>query len=240
MNIRRATLTAALLATSIVTTTATAGATPQSEPEAVTYHAGLEDRSVVTTLDHGRFTLAEDQRSVAVVDIAGQVLDALPLSLSLDGQQLPIRSQVSEDGRTLRLTPDVSAIDRTALKPVASPLENQLAMNDLINAVSLGTSIGSLIGTAIGAAVGIGVGFAVAGASCLVLSIGCVVAVLPIVSLVGAAGGLAGLVIAGGPTAAYGLYEYVSTLRADPGQSKYAANLQGKPGIPAAATDAPR
>ncbi|MTE17555.1 hypothetical protein GLP40_33090 [Nocardia sp. CT2-14] len=160
-------------------------------------------------------------------DALGHVLDTLPLAAEVDGRQLPIRPEISGDARTLTLVPDVSGLDRTSVRPVASPLENQLAMNDLINTVSISTSVGSLIGTAIGAVAGVGVGLALAGASCLVISLGCVVAVLPIVTLVGAAGGLTGLVLAGGPSAAVAAYNYVTTLNAAPGTSQYGQYAAG-------------
>ncbi|MCU1640478.1 MAG: hypothetical protein JWN03_753 [Nocardia sp.] len=227
MNIHSATLIAAVMAASVVGSAATATASPDSAAPAVSYHADLAGDAVVTTLTNGAFALSGDQESVTVHDDAGQTVDTVPLSFTLDGQHLPLRQQIAADGHTLRLVPDLTGLDRAALKPVASPLENQLAMNDLINAVSLGTSIGSLIGTTIGAVAGIGVGLALAGASCLVLSLGCVVAVLPIVSLVAAAGGLSGLILAGGPTAAAAAFDYWSTLHAAPGTSKYAPYVPG-------------
>ncbi|NNH69268.1 hypothetical protein HLB23_05180 [Nocardia uniformis] len=232
MKIRRAGMVAAVAAASITIAAATANADPEQpvSPQ-VSYQATLSDGAVVVGLEHGTFTRAEE--TIRIRDAAGTVLDTLPLSYVIDEQQLSIREQISDDGRTLRLTPDLTAVDRTALRPVASPLENQLAMNDLINSVSIGTSVGSLIGTAIGATLGIGVGFALAGASCLVLSLGCVVAVLPIVTLVAGAGGLAGLVIAGAPNAAFAIYRYVTTLNAAPGESIYAPDLQGRAGVPA-------
>ncbi|SUA72756.1 Uncharacterised protein [Nocardia otitidiscaviarum] len=227
MSIRRAALTTALLAASVVTGTATATAAPEPAAEPVSFRANLIGDTVVTTLDHGSFALAADTRSVTISDTAGRPLQVVPLSFTLDGQRLPLRQQITADGRTLRLTPELDGLDRTALRPVASPLENQLAMNDLINAVSLGTSVGSLIGTAIGAVAGVGVGIALAGASCLVLSLGCVVAVLPIVSMVAAAGGIAGLILGGGPSAAAAAFDYWTTLNAAPGESRYAPHLPG-------------
>lgn len=219
MKIRHATHTAALVAAGVLAATATAHAEPAA-PQPVEYHTVLDQQTVVTTLEHGIFAFAAD-KAITIRDLSGTVLDTLPTTVTLNGQQLPLRPAIDADGRTLRLTPDVSEVDRTALQPIASPVENQLAMNDLINSVSIGTSVGSLVGTAIGAVLGIGVGLAVSGAACVVLSLGCVVAVLPIVSLVAAVGGLTGLVLGGGPTVAVALFEYVSTLRAEPGQSKY-------------------
>ncbi|MFD6354237.1 hypothetical protein [Nocardia tengchongensis] len=236
MKIQRAGLVAAWAAASVVITASTANAAPEpSVAPQVSYQATLAEGTIVVGLEHGTFARTEGTDSVRIRDTAGTVLDTLPLAYEIDDQKLPIREQISDDGRTLRLTPDVTAVNRTALEPVASPLENQLAMNDLINSVSIGTSIGSLIGTAIGATLGIGVGFALAGASCLVLSLGCVVAVLPIVSMVAGVGGMAGLVIAGAPNAAVAIYRYVTTLNAAPGQSEYARDLQGKSGVPAPA-----
>lgn len=220
-------LTAFSAAASVTISAATAAAAPDTTAAAPSYHASVVGDSVVTTLQDGTFGLAADQRSVAVHDVAGQVLDTLPLTAEVDGRQVPIRPEISADARTLTLIPDISGLDRTSVRPVASPLENQLAMNDLINAVSISTSVGSLIGTAIGAVAGVGIGFALAGASCLVLSIGCVVAVLPIVTLVGAAGGLAGLVLAGGPGAAVAAYNYFTTLNAAPGASQYSQYAVG-------------
>ncbi|WP_063044326.1 hypothetical protein [Nocardia pseudovaccinii] len=236
MKIHRSAWTAAITVAAVATGMATASAEPEPTAPPVTYRANVVDKSVIATLEGGVFTLAKDTLSVSVLDSLGHVLDAMPLSYRIDGQTLPIRSEISSDGRTLTLTPDTDGIRRDALQPVASPLENQLAMNDLINSVSIGTSLGSLVGTAIGAIAGIGVGFVIAGAACAVIALACVVTVLPIVALVGAVGGLAGAVLAGGPTAAYALYEYVTAMRAEPGQTKYAPQVQGKPGgIPAPA-----
>ncbi|RMI28177.1 hypothetical protein EBN03_31250 [Nocardia stercoris] len=190
-------------------------------PVPVHYHASVDGTDIVATLDQGSFTDSGDGRAVTVRDAAAQPLDAIPLSYTLADVAHAIRHEISADGRTLRLTPDTSGVEATTLESIASPVENQLAMNDLINSVSIGTSLGSLVGTVIGATAGIGVGFAVAGASCLVLSLGCVVAVLPVVALVGGIGGIAGLAVGGGPIAAYSLYQYMQTLQAPPGTSQY-------------------
>ncbi|MFE6857748.1 hypothetical protein [Nocardia sp. NPDC057668] len=231
MRRNRTTFIVAATALTVAGGVATASAEPAAASDPIGYRVNLETDTVVTVLDRGTFATAADAASITVRDDAGRVRESLPLAVTLDGRRLPLRQEISVDGRTLRLTPDLADLDRTALRPVASPLENQLAMNDLINAVSLGTSIGSLVGTAIGTVAGVGVGIALAGASCLVLSLGCVVTVLPIVSMVAAAGGLAGLILAGGPTAAAAAFGYWSTLRAEPGTSPYAPHVQGAPAV---------
>lgn len=228
MRIRTSTGIAIAAAACVTVAAATAAAEPESvAAPPVSYHTEVAGASIVTELAGGTFASTVDQRSIEVRDAAGRALDTLPLTAAIDGVSLPLHQSISPDGRTLTLTPDLSGADRTTVRPVASPVENQLAMNDLINSVSISTSIGSLIGTAIGAVAGIGVGLAVAGASCLVLSLGCVVAVLPIVTLVGAAGGLTGLVLAGGPTAAVAAFNYFTTLNAAPGASIYAQQVPG-------------
>ncbi|MEV4155616.1 hypothetical protein AB0J48_21575 [Nocardia salmonicida] len=245
MYLRRSAVAAALLVSAIALTTAPATAEPLPSASAapaapsagapVAYRGEVVDGRVLTTLDGGAFTLTADRDVIEVRDSVGQVIDHVPLQVRLDGHPVALEHEISPDGRQLRLSPQTAGIDRTVLTPIASPVENQLAMNDLINAVSIGTSIGSLVGTAIGATVGIGVGFVLAGAACVVISLGCVVTVLPIVGLTGAIGGLAGAVLAGGPTAAVALYEYVTTLNAAPGQSKYGAHVPGAAAEPASA-----
>lgn len=100
MSIRRAALTTALLAASVVTGTATATAAPEPAAEPVSFRANLIGDTVVTTLDHASFALAADTRSVTISDTAGRPLQVVPLSFTLDGQRLPLRQQISADGRT--------------------------------------------------------------------------------------------------------------------------------------------
>ncbi|MGW3281437.1 hypothetical protein [Nocardia rhamnosiphila] len=230
MKLGRSTFTAALTAIGVISVAATAYADPDRPAPVVSYRAALVERSVVTTLDHGTFARTDAGDSIAIRNTAAEIVDTLPLTYSLDGQALPLRRQISGDGRTLTITPDSTGLDRAALRPVASPLENQLAMNDLINAVSISTSLGTLVGTALGAIAGVGVGIALSGATCVALSLGCVVAVLPIMSLAAAAGGITGLILAGGPTSVAAAFDYFTTLNAPPGTSKYAEHTQGRPG----------
>ncbi|MFD4407774.1 hypothetical protein ACFWPH_33945 [Nocardia sp. NPDC058499] len=230
MKLRRSTTTAALAAAFAVAILADPNAGNAHAADPVSYHASIVGGSVVTRLDSGAFEVDDTAGMVAIQDSVGERIDALPLNYSVDGQQLALRHEITADGRTLTLTPETAGLDRTALKPVASPLENQLAMNDLINAVSISTSLGTLVGTAVGALAGIGVGLVLSGASCAVLSVGCVVAVLPIVSLTAGVGGIASLIIAGGPVSAAAAFEYVTTLNAPPGATKYADQTRGKPG----------
>ncbi|MQY30946.1 hypothetical protein [Nocardia aurantia] len=219
MNIYRSALVAAATSAMIAAGSLSAAAAPAAEP--VSYDMTLADGSVVTSLQHGVFGPADATDGVPVRDSAGQVLTTLPTTATLDGQRLPLRPRVSADNRTLTLTPDLSAFDRNAAQPIASPVENQLALNDLINAVNVSTALGSLVGTAVGAVAGLGIGFVVAGASCVVISLGCAVAIMPTMALAAGVGGIAGLILAGGPATIGAAYQYITTLTAPDGTTKY-------------------
>ena len=230
MKLRVPTITM-ICAAAMVTAAGPAPAEPAPEP--VGYHATADESGVVTVeLTHGTFAADPAGTVVAVRDRAGRVLDTLPLAYEVGSRRMPIRERIGTEGTTLTLTPETAGLDRNALGTVASPLENQLALNDLVSTVSIGTSVGALVGTAVGAALGIGVGIALAGATCVVISVACVLAVLPIVSLAGGVGGIGGLVLGGGPSAAYGVYRYIQTITAPPGASEYAPDLRGRPGVP--------
>ncbi|MFE3057999.1 hypothetical protein [Nocardia sp. NPDC059239] len=229
----------AVVATMSVAAAATAAAEPASPlpagaseganavTEALHYRAVRDADAVVASVETGGFSVDQILGQAILRDAAGTARDSVPLSFVMDGQRYPIDAAISADGRQLRLTPQLRAgwVPPTALQPIASPLENQLAMNDLLNSVSFGLSAGSLIGTIVGAVIGVGVGLAVAGASCVVLSIGCVLTVLPIVTLVGGAGGIAGLVLGGGPGLINGVWNYYTTMQAAPGASQYADQI---------------
>ncbi|MFE3000760.1 hypothetical protein ACFXG4_37905 [Nocardia sp. NPDC059246] len=225
------TVAAVAVAAAAVAAPSSAAPAP-AQPDAVAaalaagYRATTDGGSMVATITDGSFTIDDTTHVVALRDTHGAVKDTVPLAFAVDGQQFSIDARISADGRSLRMTPQVPPGVPSATA-VASPLENQLAMNDLINSVSFGLSAGSLIGTVIGAVIGVGAGLAVSGASCVVLSIGCVLAVVPIVTLLGGVGGLAGLVLGGAPGLAAGLWNYYTTMQAAPGHSKYADQLPG-------------
>ncbi|MEU1550964.1 hypothetical protein [Nocardia sp. NPDC005745] len=202
-----------------------AHASPEIRSPGVEFRAALVDDAVVTTVADGHFAFDTATTTLLLRDDAGQILDRLPLSARVDGMPVGLAYQISDDGHTVRLRPDLTGVDRAAVRPVASALENQLATNDLINAVSVSTSVGTLIGTAIGAAIGIGIGVAVAGATCAAISVACVVAVLPVLSIGAAAGGVIGMIAVAGPSVAVALYDYVTTLNGAPGTSRYAPDL---------------
>ncbi|MTE17556.1 hypothetical protein, partial [Nocardia aurantiaca] len=177
------------------------GARPQ-------WRATVTPESVISTIDVGGFVLSADQRSVTVQDGAGSQLAGLPLTFELDGREYALGPEISADGHRLTLTPDPAV--RAAAQPVASPLENQLALGELAGKMTTATLAGTVGGTVIGLLIGavIGVG------SCLIVGPACLATAPAALAAFAGAGGLAGTLLAGGGTLAGGLWNYLSTVQA--------------------------
>ncbi|MFF7944292.1 hypothetical protein ACFZC5_31690 [Nocardia gamkensis] len=210
------TAVAALAATSALTLAALpAYAQP---PATGTLHTTVSGNSVVAQLDSAAFDLAHDRRTVRIVDTQGRQLGTLPLTFQVNDHPFTIGEQISDDRRTLTLTPDVAAVHRAGLEPVASPMEEQLALNQLAVELGRNPGIGGLAGAVVGAAVGAVIGLG----SCLVVGPVCLATVPAAIAAFAAAGGVAGTLIGGGAALADSGWKYLLTLRAPPGQSPYA------------------
>ncbi|WP_280236136.1 hypothetical protein [Nocardia cyriacigeorgica] len=216
MRYHTAILAAALASSAIVGATVTAspaGADAGTDPR---WRATVTHDSVVTTMEAGAFTLAADHRSVSVRDAHGRELASLPLSLDIDGHRYPITQQISPDGRRLTLTPDPAVA--FAARPIASPVENQLALTELAGKMTTATMAGTVGGTVIGLLIGAVVGLG----SCLVVGPACVATAPAALAAFAGAGGLAGMLLVGGGTLVGGLWKYLTTVQAAPGTSEYA------------------
>ncbi len=209
MNSPRTAFAAAMCACAVTVTAAAANAEPA---EVVQYRASVVADSVVTTLDHATFALEPGGRAVAVHAADGQQLLELPLAFLLDGQLRTIQQSITGDGRTLILTPD------NGIRPVASPMEDQLALNDLATNMSTGPLVGGLVGAVVGALVGAVIGLG----SCLVVGPACLATAPAAIGAFAGGGGLLGTLLVGGAAMADGLWKYVTTLQAAPGESAYA------------------
>lgn len=232
MNIRKTGVSAALAAAVVVTgagiSHADISGTPAS-PSAVTFQAHLENKTVVTSVNKGSFVVSKDNKFVVVRDANGQNVTQLPLTMQVDGVSQPLKFEVSADRQTLRLTPQVVLPTNAALattpakvREIASMDENQAAAVQFLTTVGMATTVGSLVGLAAGAVIGGLVGILPAVAVCVGTVIGCVVASLPILVTTASVGGIIGTVVAGGPALAYAAWDYITTLNAAPGTSKYA------------------
>ncbi|MGV9838325.1 hypothetical protein ACWDUL_29560 [Nocardia niigatensis] len=206
----RTTAFAAIVAAGAMTVAATPAT---AEPTASAhYRTGVVDGSVVTTLEDATFTLAADQRSVLVHDAAGQLVFSLPLAFELDGVPHPILQQITDAGRTLVLIPD------TGLREIASPLENQLALTEFAGNMTKATLAGTVGGFVVGALVGAVIGLG----SCLLVGPGCLATTPAAIMAFAGAGGLIGPLALGGAALVDGVWKYVTTLQATPGESAYA------------------
>ncbi|MFE3060775.1 hypothetical protein [Nocardia sp. NPDC059239] len=201
----------AVVTVSVAAVPAAAGTGPDPQ-----WRASVTPESVISTIEVGGFVLSSDQRSVTVQDGTGRQLADLPLTFELDGREYALGQQISADGHRLTLTPDPAV--RAAAQPVASPLENQLALGELAGKMPTATLAGTVGGTVIGLLVGAVIGFG----SCLVVGPVCLATAPAALAAFAGAGGLAGTLLAGGGTLAGGLWKYLSTLQAAPGESAYA------------------
>ncbi|WP_024800672.1 hypothetical protein [Nocardia sp. BMG51109] len=219
MNLRKFTAAALPVVASVALGAGTVHAAPGAtavldeavRDEAVRYEATLVGDTVRTTLHGGFFEISGDERTVAVRSDDGATLVTLPLAFRQDGLEYPMPHQVRAEGRVLDLTAveDVASARPVPATPVASPEENQRAMEAFSAQFGIATAIGGFIGTAIGAAIGFVVGLPTG-----VLD--------PAAIIIGAGiGGVVGTLVAGGPTLAVAGIDLMSTLAAPPGTTKW-------------------
>ncbi|MET8429822.1 hypothetical protein [Nocardia sp. NPDC004860] len=186
----------------------------------VHYTVSAAGDSVRAFLDGGAFAVAADGESIEVRDNAGLAIDAIPLTVFLGEERVPMTQHIDSENRTLTLTPDVSGVPAAALQPIGSPIENQLALTDLANNLSRGPLIGTAIGMAVGAVIGGVLGLS----TCAVVGPACVATVPAAVLVFSGAGGLAGTLVGGGAGLIDGVRKYLITLQSAPGESPYAHN----------------
>ena len=176
-----------------VVTGAPANAAPA---EKIDYNASVQGQSIVFSTTAGSLRTANNQ--LQVVDSAGRVAVAYPLTYKFNGAALPI--QASASGRTATLTPQLPGkvlVDA----PATRQERDQQALNKLGSNISTATAIGGLVGTIIGAAVG-----------CILLSTLPPVPILTGCVTGGSIGALGGTIIAGGPTLIGNVIEYFNTI----------------------------
>ncbi|AWZ26439.1 ammonium transporter [Rhodococcus pyridinivorans] len=206
-------------------TAGTSYAAPAAQDE-INYESKVEGDSVVTVIDAGEFQVSGDGESVELQDNAGNTVLSLPLAIQLGDLQLPFERQISEDGKTLTLTPVTDLSKATPVDPedkvgasltpvalkltdVASPDENLKAQQNFASQLGIATAVGGLAGTIIGAVVG---GLGLLGGPVGLASI----------PLGAGIGGVIGTIVAGGPTLIVAGIGLIQTLAAPPGTTVYA------------------
>ncbi|OZC86120.1 hypothetical protein CH282_11750 [Rhodococcus sp. 06-418-1B] len=225
MKLSKLVVTAAFVASAMGLASGTAYAQPATDAPApseegtagdnIGFESNLEDRTIVTTIDAGVFKVADDGKTVDVLDSTDKVVVTLPLSFNLGGLNFPYEQNVDNDGKTLRLVPQLDLTKASAnsrsigATPVASPDENLKAQQTFASQLGIATAIGGFTGTAIGAIAG-GLGFLGGPVGLASVPLGATV------------GGIVGTVIAGGPTLVIAGIDLINTLTAPPGTTKFA------------------
>lgn len=181
----------------------------------------LTERDGVLIAADGSTVAAADAVDVLdVKDPRGGVLLTLPLSFRVGALTIPVTPLLERNNTVLSLTPDKPAgLDLSAplaVKPVASQLENDRALNAFMTQFGLATTIGTFVGTAIGATIG-----------CIAtLVAGCI----PGLTTGAAVGGIIGSIAVGGPTLIAAGIDLLSTMNAPSDTTKWSDRQQ----IPAA------
>ncbi|MDV7198391.1 ammonium transporter [Rhodococcus kroppenstedtii] len=223
MNLRRLVATSAIAVASLAVWTGTAYADPAAptadekgtENSEINWASRVEAGGVVTTVDAGLFRASDDDKSVVLEDNEGNEVLSLPLSFNLNGVEFPYGVEYTNEGRTVKLIPNLSAPigeQASALEQnVASPEENLKAQNNFTSQLGLASAIGGLAGTIVGG---------VAGA--VLLS-----ALPPVPVLTGLVtgagiGGVIGTIVVGGPTLVIAGVDFANTLLAPPGTTQWA------------------
>lgn len=105
-----------------------------------------------------------------------------------------------------------------AVHPVASPMEDQAAMQAFSTQFGIATAVGGFGGTVAGAAIGCAVGGIVTAPTLVFVPAGCLTG-----AVTGAGvGGVVGTIVVGGPALALAGSDLVGTLAAAPGTTKWA------------------
>ncbi|WP_062987954.1 hypothetical protein [Nocardia anaemiae] len=211
----------------------------------ITYSVKLVEKTVVASVRGGTFTLAKAAESelaaggdgrlvdkdgtlvdkegkaadiadvVDVVDLAdtdGHVVLTLPLRFRVADTDIPVKPAVEKDGTVLELAPQKPAgLDVSqplAVKPVASMTENYRARDEFATQFGLATAVGGFVGTAIGAVVG-----------CVAtIAAGCILGLTTGAAL----GGIIGTIAVGGPVLIASGVDYVNTMLAPDGTTRFA------------------
>lgn len=247
MNLRRTTAAAALVIGAMTVSLGTAHAepAPAAAPQDIKYSVKMVEKTIVTKLLGGTFDLTKVEEiaegateptttEVATVkDAKGDVVMTLPMNFSVAGIDVPVKPVVKEDGAVLELTPERPAnlpegtqVNAVAIKPIASPVENQRAMNEFTTQFGLATAIGGFVGTAVGVIIGGAIGVALGAIQCATLVL-CIAAIPTFVALAGI-GGVLGTIAFGAPALGVAGLDLLNTMQAAPGTSKWSdENMNG-------------
>ncbi|MEV0763425.1 hypothetical protein [Nocardia sp. NPDC050435] len=120
----------------------------QGQDQGVNYAVQIADKSIVSTLTGGAFSLDADQKYVTVKNAEGAVVTQIPLAAQVGEQLIPIAATIDEAGQKLTLTPDLknAALSADAPKLQAEAISSQEWFFAELQRASLGALIGGIIG----------------------------------------------------------------------------------------------
>jgi hypothetical protein len=108
-------------------------------------------RVMTTAVDSGKFELADNGTKVLLKSDAGDVVAEVPLTYELSGTHLAVDQAITDNGRTLALTPKLTAKNIGEMQPVSS----MARLTNEINKNIVGMVVGGVLGLVIGAIVGV-------------------------------------------------------------------------------------
>ncbi|GAD84032.1 hypothetical protein FEK33_06615 [Nocardia asteroides NBRC 15531] len=120
-----------------------AGLSSVGQAEGIGYHTTVAPdlRTVSATVDDGRFVLAQDG-TLTVENAAGSPIAQVPTSFgTVGGNTITVATQISEDGRTLTATPQMTQAAAAEVKTIATNPAAQYS-DPVHNAAAIGAGVG--------------------------------------------------------------------------------------------------
>ncbi|WP_228003137.1 hypothetical protein [Nocardia australiensis] len=103
------------------------------------------DRGIIATVENGKFEIAQNGAVVLESD-DGAAVTEVPQRYAVDGRSIAIAQQIGADGRTLTLTPTLTAEDIAQLKDISSYDRLKEQINKNLPGVVGGAIVGGLLG----------------------------------------------------------------------------------------------
>ncbi|MEU4345323.1 hypothetical protein AB0H00_29410 [Nocardia sp. NPDC023852] len=103
------------------------------------------DKAIITTVENGKFEIAQNG-AVVLESGDGAAVTEVPHQYAVDGLSIAIAQQIGADGRTLTLTPTLTAEDLTQLKDISSYDRLEEQVNKNLPGVVGGAIVGGLLG----------------------------------------------------------------------------------------------
>ncbi len=130
-----------------VTEQLTAGETTSGVDHGINYQitASPVDRAVITTVENGKFDIAQNG-AVVLESGDGTAVTEVPQWYAVDGRSIAIAQHIGADGRTLTVTPTPTAEDIAQLKDISSYDRLKEQINKNLPGVVGGAIVGGILG----------------------------------------------------------------------------------------------